>query len=293
MKDEVEDFLEYAATIRALSVNTVKSYRTDLEDYRAFLEEWGLSVRDCTRSEAVSYTESLMQRFSERSVLRKLTALRTFYGYLRRKGLAEKDPFETISLRMNEHALPAVLTEQEVARLLAVPREDFLDERDHMLFLLLYNTGMRISEALSVDTGDIDYGRRRILIRGKGGKERFVFFSPSTSVELKAYTELRARWCGSQDGPLFLGKQGKRLPLSTAHIIFGKYRTKLGLDKEFTPHTLRHSFATHLMDRGADLRLVQQLLGHESISTTQIYTHVSKAKVKRVYDGTHPHAKEK
>lgn len=293
MKDLFEEFLDYLTTIRALSGNTVKSYRTDLEDYSAWLSEWGLEAEKVTRPEAVTYTQLLMGRFSERSVLRKLTTLRTFYAYLERKEKVESDPFESISLRKTEHKLPSVLTEEEVQRLLSVPRKDFWDERDHMLFLLLYNTGMRISEALSVNVEDIDHSHRRILIEGKGGKERYVFFSVSTRSELKGYVELRNEKAGSLTGPLFLGKSGKRLPLSSAHIIFDKYRSRLGFDKEFTPHTLRHSFATHMMDRGADLRLVQELLGHESISTTQIYTHVSKSRIKTVYEGTHPHAKEK
>ena len=294
---EIEDFLAYIADVRGLSENTVKSYRVDLEEWALFLSKTGLDVSSFTRSDAAAYTREMMAEFSERSVLRKLTALRTFYGYLERRGAVDSDPFSTISMRRKESRLPSVLTEEEVRALLSLPRSSFKEERDHMLFLLIYNTGMRIAEALSVDVGDVELDKRRILITGKGSKERFVFFSPSTVDEIRVYLARREEYLrerGIEDElAFFIGKRGGRLPFSSAHIIFDEYRARLGWQKEFTPHTLRHSFATHMMDRGADIRLVQELLGHESISTTQIYTHVSRRRLKSVYDGTHPHAKEK
>ena len=291
-----EDFLSYIGDIRGLSDNTVTNYGIDLRHWLSWMEKAGLDEQSFTRDDALSYARELMSEFSERSVLRKLTALRTYYGYLIRRGIASSDPFSGISLRMKERRLPSVLTEEEVRELLAVPRLGYMDERDHMLFLLIYNSGMRISEALSVDATDFDFPHRRILIRGKGDKERFVFFSESTEQEIKEYIPCLEAFRREKNGDpdaFFLGSKGGRLPLSSAHIIFEKYRKMLGWQKEFTPHTLRHSFATHLMDRGADIRLVQELLGHESISTTQIYTHVSRQKLRAVYEKTHPHAKEK
>ena len=287
----IDEFISYIRDVRRLSHNTVISYRTDLEEFSSFMQKAGLDERSFTKMDAADYARELAAEFSERSLLRKLTALRTYFGYLEKRGIIPGDPFASISMRTKERRLPSVLTEDEVSQLLSLPRSDFWDERDHMLFLLIYNSGMRISEALSVDIGEIDFSRRRILIKGKGDKERFVFFSPSTAEELRCYIALREQVFPQQKA-LFIGKKGGRLPLSSAHIIFGEYRQRLGWQKEFTPHTLRHSFATHMMDRGADIRLVQELLGHESISTTQIYTHVSRARLKKVYDGTHPHAKE-
>ena len=291
-----EDFLSYIDDIRGLSDNTVTNYEIDLKHW----EKWAFRIGRCestfTRSDALLYTRELMGEFSERSVLRKLTALRTYYGYLIRRGVVKSDPFSGISLRMKERRLPSVLTEDEVHALLSLPRKDYQDERDHMLFLLIYNSGMRISEALSVDVDDFDFPHRRILIRGKGDKERFVFFSEMTEREIREYIPLLEEFRAGKKGDdkaFFLGSKGGRLPLSSAHIIFEKYRQRLGWQKEFTPHTLRHSFATHLMDRGADIRLVQELLGHESISTTQIYTHVSRQRLRNVYEMAHPHAKEK
>ncbi len=293
---EIEDFLSYIESIRGLSGNTVKSYRVDLEEWEIFLGKIGKSVEDFSKEDAKGYVREMMAEFAERSVIRKLTALRTFYGYMQKRGVVDSDPFSSISMRKKESRLPSVLTEEEVKELLSLPRNSFRDERDHMLFLLIYNSGMRIGEALSVDVGDLDFQKRRILITGKGDKERFVFFSKGTGDEMRVYLALRSEYLSqlgrSDEEALFIGTKGGRLPFSSAHIIFEEYRARLGWQKEFTPHTLRHSFATHMMDRGADIRLVQELLGHESISTTQIYTHVSRRRLKSVYDGTHPHAKE-
>lgn len=293
---EIDDFLSYIESIRGLSGNTVKSYRVDLEEWEIFLGKIGKSVEDFSKEDAKGYVREMMAEFAERSVIRKLTALRTFYGYMQKRGVVDSDPFSSISMRKKESRLPSVLTEEEVKELLSLPRNSFRDERDHMLFLLIYNSGMRIGEALSVDVGDLDFQKRRILITGKGDKERFVFFSKGTGDEMRIYLALRSEYLSqlgrSDEEALFIGTKGGRLPFSSAHIIFEEYRARLGWQKEFTPHTLRHSFATHMMDRGADIRLVQELLGHESISTTQIYTHVSRRRLKSVYDGTHPHAKE-
>lgn len=292
--DSIGDFLSYIGNVRALSENTVKSYSTDLRAWERYMRNRGLEPLSFTREDAALYAEYIEDNFSERSVLRKLTALRTFYSYLEKNGLVSSDPFRDISMRMKAQRLPSVLTEKEVKELLSVPRSSFQDERDHMLFLFIYSTGCRISEALSVDIGDIEYRMRRILIRGKGGKERFVFLPPQTVEEIRGYLEKREEYLmklGMSDEKAFLiGDKGGRLPFSSAHIIFDKYKSLLGWQKEFTPHTLRHSFATHLMDRGADIRLVQELLGHESISTTQIYTHVSRSRLRKVYEETHPHA---
>ena len=293
--DHIDDFISYISTVRAFSENTVKSYSTDLEEWRRYMRDRDLDPVSFTREDAALYSEYLQDEFAERSVLRKLTTLRTFYSYMQKRGIVRTDPFRDISMRQKARRLPSVLTEDEVRKLLSVERRSFQDERDHMLFLFIYNTGCRISEAISVNVADIEFQKRRILIRGKGDKERFIFFSPGVADEMKAYIGVRDAYLaelGRSCDAFLIGDKGGRLPFSSAHIIFDKYRALLGWQKEFTPHTLRHSFATHMMDRGADIRLVQELLGHESISTTQIYTHVSRGRLKKVYEETHPHAKE-
>lgn len=296
MEELIEEYLAYIRTMKGEADNTVKSYRNDISAFCSYLESRGIGLDVFEVHDAREYVRFLMERYKERSMLRKLSAIRSFFTYLEKKGLVTGNPFEMISLKMNGKRLPSVLSEAEIARLLAVDGPDYGMKRNHILFLFIYTTGARISEALGVDVDDIEWSKRRILIKGKGGKSRYLFLRKDVAGELEEYLGIRRAFAEEkgclENKALFLGDKGGRLPFSSAHIIFDEYRKILGLQKTFTPHTLRHSFATHMMDKGADIRLVQELLGHESISTTQIYTHVSSAKLKRVYDSTHPHAKK-
>lgn len=288
---EIEGFLSFLTSVKGESENTRISYENDLRQYSSYLERIDLEYVDVSVNDAREYVRYLMGKYKERSMLRKLSALRMFYDYLMRKEEMDFNPFQDISLKRNEKRLPSVLTEDEVARLLALKGEDFLSLRDHILFLFIYSTGARISEALSVNISDIEWRERRIKIKGKGGKTRFLFLNRNVVPELNDYIEKRRIYLeGVSEEALFIGKNKERLSFSSAHLIFNNARENLSLDKNLTPHTLRHSFATHMMDRGADIRFIQELLGHESISTTQIYTHVSSKKLKKVYDETHPHA---
>ncbi len=291
----IADYLDYEREVKALSQNTIISYKLDLEYLNSFLALRGIEIEDVKKEDARELTRKLTKELAEASVLRHLTCYRTFYTYLLRHDIVSSNPFDSLSLRRQQKHLPSVLTEEEVKELLALPYSSFLELRDHILFLFLYSTGARISEALSVDVNDIEWEERRIKIVGKGSKERYLFLPKKLINELKGYTNERMKYLLSKhsalESALFIGESGKRLPFSSAHIIFDRYKERLGLQKEFTPHTLRHSFATHMMDRGADIRFVQELLGHESISTTQIYTHVSKERLKNVYNESHPHAK--
>ena len=296
-REYIDLFLTYIEKVRRLSNNTVTSYRTDLEELEEYALSRSIPFSDFSSDDSREYVREMRKKYSERSILRKLTSSRTFFQYLLKDRYVSLNPFDGISLRRSETRLPSVLTEEEVAELLNVERKTFLDERDHFLFLFLYGTGARISEALSVNVGDIEWDERRIRITGKGNKERYLFLSRNMVREFReVYLPQREAYLIEKKNPqetaLFIGERGFRLPNSSAHIIFDVYREKLSWQKEFTPHTLRHSFATHYLDRGADIRFVQELLGHESISTTQIYTHVSKARLRNVYNQSHPHAKE-
>ncbi len=292
--DELEGFISYISAVKAEAGNTVISYENDLKQFLQYLDgQGGMDIRDVGTNDAREYVRHLMENYKERSMLRKISALRMFYDYLMRKGVINFNPFMDISLKRNEKRLPSVLSEEEVARLLELEVNDFMDLRDHILFLFIYSTGARISEALSVDISMIEWSKRRIRIVGKGSKTRFLFLNKDVADELRDYIEKRDIYLGQQargNDALFIGKNRERLSFSTAHLIFEKAGEKLNLNKDFTPHTLRHSFATHMMDHGADIRLIQELLGHESISTTQIYTHVTSQKLRKVYDKTHPHA---
>ncbi len=295
-KEYIDLFMTYAEKVISLSGNTLIAYREDLTLLEEFSSSYSISFEEFSPEDGREYVRSLKKKYREKSILRILSSTNSFFNYLLKNGYIEFNPFDGISQRVTERRLPSVLTEDEVRELLSIPRSSFLDERDHALFLFLYSTGARISEALSVDVGDIEWDERRIKIVGKGSKERFLFLSPVLIKELRedylpqraAYLEEKKR---GDEKALFIGERGFRLPFSSSHIIFDKYRERLSWQKEFTPHTLRHSFATHYLDHGCDIRMVQELLGHESISTTQIYTHVSKARLRSVYDTTHPHAK--
>ena len=294
LNDNEKAFIDYIENVKVLSHNTNISYQKDLEQFHGFLAERGMTEADCDYHDAREFVREMQGRYSERTILRKITSLRTYFAYLMKVDVVMENPFLYISLRKTEERLPSVLTHEEVKRMLSIRKEGFLGERDHMLFLFLYSTGARISEALSVDIDDIEWEQRRIPIVGKGSKQRYLFISRNVVEPLREYILCRNRYLqgnGFADTPaLFIGKTGIRLPFSSAHIIFSEYKSVFGIRGDFTPHVLRHTFATELMDRGADIRFVQELLGHESISTTQIYTHVSKAKLRNVYEKTHPHS---
>lgn len=295
----ITQFLLYEEKVKALSENTRKNYSIDLEKLLGFAGERNLDFASFAFSDAKEFMRELKrQNLSDRSSSRILVSCHTFFAYLERNGEVDYNAFDSISLRSTYKRLPSVLTREEVKELLGQEIKDFKDERNHILFLFLYNTGCRISEALSVDVDDIEWGERRIRILGKGNKERYVFLSKNAVEEIRnVYLPQREAFLREKgklgEKAFLLGDRGGRLPFSSAHIIFDEEKEKLGWQKDFTPHTLRHSFATHLMDKGADIRLVQELLGHESISTTQIYTHLSQSKLRKVYVETHPHGKEK
>ena len=287
----------YEKKIKALSDNTIKAYSSDLNLLLSFSEERDLEFSSFSNDDAREFMRQMERdKKAEKSRLRILTCCHTFFNYLEKSGEVDFNPFDSISLRSGGRRLPSVLTVDEVKELLSLERNNFFEERNHILFLFLYTTGCRISEALSVDIDQIEWGERRIKIMGKGSKERYIFLSKKAISEIKnEYLPQREAFLIEKgkigEKALLIGDRGGRLPFSSSHIIFDEYREKLGWQKDFTPHTLRHSVATHLMDKGADIRLVQELLGHESISTTQIYTHVSRAKLKEVYMDTHPHSK--
>lgn len=288
-----EEFYQYIDGVRKLSVNTQTAYSHDIDELYEYMSKRGLTLESFSIHDARDYSVYLSDKLgrAEKSILRKITAMRTFFHFCQKREYVKTNQFASLSLRSTEHHLPSVLTVEEVDALLEYPQDgSFRMLRDHMLFLFLYNTGARISEALAVNCEDIDYEKRRILIRGKGDKDRFLFISPSTARELKDYIKTRNAVAKGAERALFISTRGKRLPFSSAHIIFEEYRERMGWTREFTPHTLRHSYATHLLDNGADIRTVQELLGHESISTTQIYTHISSARLHKVYDSAHPHA---
>ncbi|NLZ77016.1 MAG: tyrosine-type recombinase/integrase, partial [Spirochaetales bacterium] len=270
MNDEqlIEHHLEYLSTVGNLSANTIIAYRRDLKELLAFWREQGVAPEEAALEDGWLYVKHLSRTrgLAEASVNRMISSARTFYDHLLKQELVVVNPFSLILQKKAKNRLPTILTRDEVRALLALEPSDAESMRDLLLFALLYDTGCRIGEAVSIREEDLDLDRRRILIVGKGNKQRFVFFGRQVLKRIEEYLPVKRSRCESPY--VFCSSSGNRLPFSTIGSIFATYRKKMGWQKEFTPHVLRHSFATHLLDRGADIRVVQELLGHASISTT-------------------------
>ena len=300
-----EEYLRYLASSRNLSLHTRESYGRDLGKYETYLEEQGVAPEDAGVSEARGFVAWLTREgLSPRSVNRMVSAVRGWYRFMEGNGTVSGNPFAEIHSLRTEKRLPSFLFEEEMARLVEMPstepcpdREEFWKLRDRAVLETLYSTGCRISELVSLDLSDVDLKNRTARVMGKGSKERNVFLGASAVESLRAYMALRpfhTRGGGSSGGDaagaVFINQRGGRITDRGVRFILGAYLARANLGKRVTPHTFRHSFATHLLDRGADIRAVQEMLGHASLSTTQVYTHVGLEKLKKVYRRAHPHA---
>jgi integrase/recombinase XerC len=239
-----------------------------------------------------AYLAELRRRnYSRATVARKIATLRSFYKYLARQGEVELNPVKVIRTPRQEKRLPKFLTPDDIERLLAAPKgDDPLTLRDRAMLEVLYSTGIRVSELVGMNLEDVDTMGESVRVRGKGKRERLA---PLGSFALKALDQyLAARKAGSvhDAAAVFVNRHGQRLSTRSVRRKLSKYLAIAGLNPSVSPHTLRHSFATHMLERGADLRAVQELLGHRSLSTTQIYTHVAAARLKEVYEAAHPRA---
>ncbi len=307
MRPLVESFLADLAQRQGASPNTVRSYRSDLEQFLSFLaaRDSGASPRDEeSRSSTTTgldggrlraFLASLHGRGLSRStVARKLAALRSLYRYLTRSGTVSRDPSRSLRTPRVPERIPTRMEQDEVEALLHAPDpETPLGQRDLAILELLYGTGVRVSELVGLDLPDIDPGQRILRAFGKGGKERIVPFGEMAADALSSWLRVRTGLLGKRGEPdaLFLNARGGRLSDRSVRTIVRRYLGEAGLPRlagAVSPHTLRHAFATHLLDGGADLRAIQELLGHSSLATTQKYTHVSTAKLFEVYTRTHP-----
>ncbi|HHW02683.1 MAG TPA: site-specific tyrosine recombinase XerD [Thermoanaerobacterales bacterium] len=295
MDELLKNYLEFLTVERGLSKNTVNSYKRDLKSYISFLKMQKINdINSTTRTIIVSYLLTMQKKGkASSSISRACAAIKSFYHFLMMERLIEKDPTINLDTPKLEHRLPRVLTLSEVELLLNQPDTSVIwGFRDKTMLELLYATGIRVSELIMIKVEDINIEMGFLRCFGKGSKERIV---PVGSVALKYLDKyinlIRPKFLRGQDnGILFLNHQGKGLTRQGFWKIIRKYAQKAGIEKQITPHTLRHSFATHLLENGADLRSVQEMLGHADISTTQIYTHITRSKIKEVYDRTHPRA---
>ncbi len=291
----IEEYLAYLGSVRNLSAKTVDAYRKDLNRYRMFCSVEGLLPEEATFQDARGFASSLSREgLSPASVNRIVSGVKGYYRFLLRQGLVKSNPFEQVRSLKKGKPLPEVLFEEEMERLLALPGTDFLGTRDRLLMELLYSTGCRVGEAVSINMSDISVKNRTVMVRGKGRKERLVFLGSRAIEALGAYLPLRQVHT-DKDSPeaekaLFLNAAGRRITERGVAFILKGYEERARLSKPVHPHVFRHSFATHILDRGADIRAVQEMLGHESLSTTQVYTHVGLSRLKKVYQEAHPHA---
>ena len=293
MKPKLADnFGVYLREEKNLSALTVKSYLSDIKDFLQFLTLHKKNVSEIDYPVVRGYLAALQRKSLARSTLaRRVASLRVFFHYLYLNGNLTNFPLMSLRAPKLEKRIPSFLEEDEVARLLeSAERKNFSGLRDRAALELLYGTGMRVAELVGLDLENVDLREEIVKIKGKGDKERIVPLGRWAMDALTQYLEERERKIQQGVKALFLNKSGTRLSDRAVRKRLSKYLEPAGISKSASPHTLRHSFATHLINRGADLRSVQELLGHERISTTQIYTHVSPKRLKEVYEKAHPRA---
>ena len=295
-------YLDHLRAERGLAANTVQAYRRDLVLYARYLEDIAIEdPRAVTAEDLDAFVVWLRARtsasgkpYASSSVARIVVAVRGFHRFLAREGLTAADVSAQVGTPRADRSLPKALSIESVERLLAAPVGDgALALRDRALLELLYGAGLRISELTALDLDDLDHVDRLVLVRGKGDKERLVPFGEVAAEELDRWL-IRGRPSLRPSSPaVFVNARGGRLTRQGAWKVFTAHADRVGLRAHVSPHTLRHSFATHLLDGGADVRVVQELLGHASVTTTQIYTLVSRAALREVYERAHPRAQHR
>jgi len=290
--DWLSSFTIYLEEEKNFSFLTVKSYVADIRDFLKFLKLKGIKVEDADYPKVREYLSFLLDKGLEKSTLaRRVSSLRCFFHYLQIKGYISSFPLPFLRSPKLKKKIPSFLEEDEVEKLLnGIEGEGFSFLRDKAFLELLYGTGMRIAELIGLNIQDVDFGSELIKVRGKRGKERLVPFGSFAAKSLNNYLAVREEKFGSLKEAIFLNKFGNRVSDRWMRKRLKNYLRQAGILKPATPHTLRHSFATHLLNRGADLRSVQELLGHEKLSTTQVYTHITPKRLKQVYEEAHPRA---
>ncbi|OQX29012.1 MAG: hypothetical protein B0D92_05935 [Spirochaeta sp. LUC14_002_19_P3] len=287
----VHDWLSHLKNVRRLSDAAITAYRGDLAAWTEYLDAQGLALDGAVKAHALSFMAQQSKNSLAASTLnRRLSALKGFYEWLRRREPELKNPFGDLKTLKKGRKLPDCLSYNEIEKMIALAGNDFMGLRDRVLMELLYSTGCRIGELCALNVEDVR--RRQVKVSGKGNRMRTVFTGTEAVKALEDYLPLREKH--AEDNPdsrraLLLNMRGSRLTVRGARFIVEKYAQLSGLPKSVHPHTFRHSFATHVHDEGADIRMVQEMLGHSSLSTTQIYTHTGIERIKGIYRQAHPH----
>lgn len=303
LNTQLEKFIYYEEVILGKSYNTIKSYKKDILQFIEYIDK-NEGIKDFDEVEIITFRsfiaylnsdsnendEKSSSSVGKRSINRKISALRTFFKYLNEQEIVKNNKVGYISMPKFEKGLPTVLNKDDIDKIRAVINTDKITGvRDRLIVELLYSSGIRASELIDMSEHMINMSEREIRVIGKGNKERITFFSQNAEKWLKHYIDLKKRDYKNYDSSvIFVNSRGEKLNSRSLRRLITDYAKKADINKEVTPHVFRHSFATTLLNKGIDIRYLQELLGHSSISTTQIYTHVSKALLREVYMSAHP-----
>lgn len=293
---ELSEFQDYLLNVRRYSSNTVSSYSFDICDFTKFIRGLGKIFKDIKVDDVKSWILDLTERqIGKRSIKRKMSSLKSFYAWMYLQKKVDSDPFEYVHSPKATHALPDFFSEKEINSLLAAneKRTDKLKDRDQALLMLMFASGLRASEVVNLTFNQVDFDNRIMKVSGKGNKDRLVPFTNSANESMLNYINgLRKDLLKEDTKYIFLNSQGNKMTVRGLEYILDEIEAKTGLYGKIHPHMLRHSFATKMLNRGADLRTIQELLGHSSIETTSIYTHVAYENMKETYEKTFPRAKK-
>ena len=289
MEEYIEKFINYLLFEKKYSQNTIKSYERDLNKLKKYSNNKLIN----NKKDIKKYIEFLNKDLDSRSISRNISTLKSFYKFLKLNKETEKNPMETITNPKLKKALPKVLNEDEINTLLDIKLNNSFDYRNKAMLELMYSSGLRVSELISLNVNDIDLENETVRIFGKGSKERIVPLNEYTTTALKQYitNHRKELFKHGENNYLFLNNHGTKMTRQGFFKMLKKIASEKGIKTDFSPHTLRHSFATHLLKYGADLRSIQELLGHSDISSTQIYTHITDEKLQKNYEEYHPHGK--
>jgi integrase/recombinase XerC len=292
MRKKIGRFLAFLRYEKNASPHTIASYSRDLSQLAGYLEEKRMDLREVDNVALRGFMARLHEKRNKKStVARKLSAIRSFLQFCIKKKWLEDNPAKAVATPKQEKRVPSFLSEDEMAKFLDLPRSpELLDLRDKAVLELLYATGMRVSELVGANLEDVNFSERLIRVRGKGKKERLIPFGRKAEDSLASYIRARPQINKRdiEEKAIFLNYRGERLTSRSVERIVDKYIRFTALRREISPHSFRHSFASHLLGRGADLRVIQELLGHESLSTTQKYTHLDLKQLLEVYKKSHP-----
>lgn len=291
--DYIADFLNFLAIDRGLSPTTVETYKNDVRALEVFLLgldeqlDWKLVDKDRIR---LWVAHRMEQQVRPQTIKRSLSSLRTFFKYLQMREVIEINPMQLIPNPKTSRPLPAFVRQADMDVLLDNVKfpDTFIGRRDYLILLTFYTAGLRISELRGLDAGDVSFDRNELRVLGKRNKHRVVPFGEELKERLQAYAEDRERLCGDTCGPLFINMKGRRVTDGEVRTVVKHYLSMVTKQQKRTPHVLRHTFATVMLNNGADLESVKELLGHESIATTQVYTHTTFEELRKVYAAAHP-----